>query len=124
MRHVRTKVNCAGSGRAKYGKAPGNNSFGIRKGHGPLGAIYPRSGFYPDNPGMQEGDTPSFMYLVSAVHGMHDPENPNQESWGGQYERRDSSTNHCFDGPGAQSVAKWLPEIQEDFANRADLMLP
>lgn len=96
----------------------------IRKGHGPLGAIYPRSGFYPDNPGMQEGDTPSFMYLVSAVNGMNEPEKPDQESWGGQYERRDSSTNHWFDGPGAESVSKWLPEIQEDFAKRADWMLP
>ncbi len=96
----------------------------IRKGHGPLGAIYPRSGYNPDNPGMHEGDTPSFLYLVSAACGMHDPENPGQENWGGQYVRRDISTNHWFDGPGAESVSKWLPEIQEDFAKRADWMLP
>ncbi|MCF8225795.1 MAG: DUF1593 domain-containing protein [Bacteroidales bacterium] len=35
----------------------------------PLGAVYPRSGYQPDKPGMQEGDSPSFLYLVSAVNG-------------------------------------------------------
>lgn len=96
----------------------------IREGHGPLGAVYPRSGFDPDNPGMQEGDTPSYLYLVSAVRGMNDPEKPNQESWGGQYEQRDPSRNHWYDGPGAESVRKWLPDIQKEFARRADWMLP
>ena len=99
-------------------------SANIREGHGPLGAVYPPSGFYPDNPGMQEGDTPSFLYLVSAVRGMNDPDKPDQESWGGRYERRDASKNHWYDGPGAESVRKWLPEIQKDFATRADWMLP
>ena len=96
----------------------------IREGHGPLGAIYPRSGFNPDSPGMQEGDTPTFLHLVSAVNGMNDPDKPNQESWGGQYEQQDPTKNHWYDGPGATSVTKWLPDIQEDFANRADWMLP
>ena len=96
----------------------------IREGHGPLGAIYPQSGFYPKNPGMQEGDTPSFLYLVSAVQGLNDPEKPDQESWGGQYKKRDASKNHWYDGPGSTSVSKWLPEIQDDFKTRADWMLP
>jgi hypothetical protein len=96
----------------------------IRNGHGPLGAAYPRSGYNPNTPGMIEGDTPSFMYLVSGVRGIHDPEKPGQESWGGQYERRDSSTNHWFDGPGPESVSKWLPEMQEDFARRVKWMHP
>ena len=96
----------------------------IREEHGPLGAVYPRSGFNPNNPGQQEGDTPSFLYLASAVRGMNDPERPDQESWGGQFIRRDPSKNHWFDGPGPKSVAKWLPEIQKDFVLRADWMLP
>ncbi|MCK5371838.1 MAG: DUF1593 domain-containing protein [Cyclobacteriaceae bacterium] len=96
----------------------------IREGHGPLGAIYPSSGFNPRNQGMQEGDTPSFLYLVSAVQGMNDPEKPYQESWGGQYKQRDTAKNHWYDGPGEMSVSKWLPEIQEDFAMRANWMLP
>ena len=96
----------------------------IREGHGPLGAAYPRSGFNPNNPGQQEGDTPSFLYLASAVRGMNDPEKPDQESWGGRYVRRDPSRNHWFDGQGPASVSKWLPEIQKDFARRAGWMLP
>ncbi len=94
----------------------------IREGHGPLGAVYPPSGFNPNQPGMQEGDTPSFLYLVSAVHGMNDPEQPCQESWGGQYKQRNTERDHWYDGPGAESISKWLPDIQEDFAVRADWM--
>jgi hypothetical protein len=96
----------------------------IREGHGPLGAAYPRSGFDPHSPGMQEGDSPSFLHLASAMRGLNDPEQPDQESWGGQFVRRDPAANHWFDGPGAQSVSKWLPDIQQDFAARADWMLP
>lgn len=95
----------------------------IREGHGPLGAAYPSSGYNPDQPGMQEGDTPSFLYLISAIRGLNDPERPGQESWGGQYKKRDEEMNHWYDGPGAESVKKWLPEIQKDFAIRADWML-
>lgn len=96
----------------------------IRKNHGPLGAIYPRSGFYPKSPGMQEGDSPTFLHLVSAIKGKNNPEKPNEESWGGQYQQRDASKNHWYDGPGAISVSKWLSEIQADFAKRADWMTP
>jgi hypothetical protein len=96
----------------------------VREGHGPLGAAYPRSGFNPNTPGQQEGDTPSFLYLASAVRGLNDPEKPDQESWGGQFVRLDPSKNHWFDGPGPTSVSKWLPDIQEDFARRAGWMLP
>ena len=90
----------------------------VREGRGPLGAAYPRSGFNPNSPGMQEGDTPSFLYLVGAVRGMNDPEKPDQESWGGQYVRRDPAKKHWYDGPGPESIRKWLPEIQKDFATR------
>ncbi len=96
----------------------------IRKNHGPLGAIYPRSGFNPEPPGMQEGDTPTFLHLMSAIYGKNNPEIPNQESWGGQYEQRDPNKKHWYDGPGRESVSKWLEEIQADFAKRADWMLP
>ena len=92
----------------------------VREGHGPLGAVYPRSGINPNSPGMQEGDTPSFLYLYSAVRGMNDAEKPEQESWGGQYVRRDPAKKHWYDGPGASSVSKWLPDMQRDFATRMD----
>ncbi len=90
----------------------------IRKGHGPLGAIYPASGYDPESPGMQEGDTPTFLYLVSASKGMNDPDKPDQESWGGQYEQRDPAKKHWYDGPGPSSVAKWLADFQKEFADR------
>lgn len=92
----------------------------VREDHGPLGAAYPGSGFDPDSPGQQEGDTPSFLYLYSAVRGMNDPENPGQESWGGQYVRRDPAKKHWYDGPGPKSVSRWLPDMQKDFAKRMD----
>lgn len=95
----------------------------IRKGHGPLGAVYPESGYDPENPGQKEGDSPSFLYLVSAVRGLNNPEEPNQESWGGQFVRKDS-TNHWIDGPGPKSVSRWRSIVQKDFARRADWMLP
>ena len=96
----------------------------IRIEHGPLGAVYPKSGYYPEDPGMQEGDTPSFLYLISAVNGMNDPEKPEQESWGGQYKKPDLNKNHWYDDSGPKSITKWLPDFQKDFANRADWMLP
>ena len=52
----------------------------IREGHGPLGAAYPKSGWDPSVPGIWEGDTPSFLYLVSAAHGLNDPEKPGRQA--------------------------------------------
>ena len=95
----------------------------IRQGHGPLGAVYPPSGWDPKYPGQQEGDTPSFLHLVSAVRGLNDPEKPGQESWGGKFIRPDSSRNHWFDDPGGtKTVSRWRAEVQADFARRADWM--
>ena len=76
-------------------------------------------------PGQQEGDTPSFLYLCE--RGARD-ERPRKAGPGelGRSIRpqRDPSRNHWFDGPGATSVSKWLPEMQADFARRADWMNP
>jgi hypothetical protein len=92
----------------------------VRNGHGLLGNIYPETGFHPDNPGIQEGDTPTFLHLASAVYGLNNPRRPNQQSWGGQFAQRDSTTNHWFDGPGPESVSKWREDYQNDFAARMD----
>jgi xylan 1,4-beta-xylosidase len=91
----------------------------IRRNHGPLGAIYPPAAMGVD--GLKEGDSPSFMYLVSAAHGMNNPENPGQESWGGQY-IRSGTTSHWIDGPGTISISKWKSQYQAEFAQRADWM--
>lgn len=95
----------------------------IRQGHGPLGAVYPPTWENPNKTGMKEGDTPSFLHLVSAALGMNDPEDPTQESWGGQYIRQ-GNTNHWVDGPGGSTISKWKTQYQADFARRADWMLP
>jgi hypothetical protein len=89
----------------------------IRNNHGPLGAAYPPAGIGCS--GVCEGDSPSFLHLVSAVHGLNNPEDPTQESWGGQF-RRDGATNHYVDGPGGSSISKWRPDCQAEFQERAD----
>jgi hypothetical protein len=91
----------------------------IRQDHGPLGAIYPPAAMNVD--GLKEGDTPSFLYLVSAIHGMNDPEDPTQESWGGQYVRS-SNTNHWVDGIGGSTISRWKSQYQAEFAERANWM--
>lgn len=93
----------------------------IRQNHGPLGAVYPK--FWAEGTvGVKEGDTPSFLYLVSAARGMNNPEDPTQESWGGQYVRL-GTTNHWVDGPGSTSISKWKSQYQADFALRAKWMI-
>jgi hypothetical protein len=95
----------------------------IRQGHGPLGAVYPQSGWDPKYPGVQEGDTPSFLHLVSAARGLNDPEKPDQPGWGGQFVRPDPAKRHWFDDPaGTQTVSRWRAEVQADFARRVDWM--
>ncbi|MEY3050521.1 MAG: hypothetical protein RLY31_306 [Bacteroidota bacterium] len=50
----------------------------IQQGHGPLGALYPDVAY-----GM-EGDTPSWLSLVT--NGLNNPEHPDWGGWGGRYE--------------------------------------
>jgi hypothetical protein len=50
----------------------------VRKNHGPLGAEYPWVEY------LMEGDSPSYLGLIS--NGLSDPEHPNYGSWGGRYE--------------------------------------
>ena len=92
----------------------------VRQNHGVLGAIYPPAAISVE--GLKEGDSPSFMYLISAVHGLNNPEIPSEESWGGRYVRS-GSTNHWVDGIGGSSISKWKSEYQAEFAMRADWMV-
>ncbi|WP_100611208.1 DUF1593 domain-containing protein [Confluentibacter lentus] len=89
----------------------------IRFNHGPLCDIYPHEGM--GCTGVCEGDSPAFLYLVSANRGINDPENPTQPSWGGQYVRIEG-TNHYVDGPGKSSILKWREDYQKEFKERAD----
>ena len=89
----------------------------IRFNHGPLCAVYPHEGM--GNTGVCEGDTPTFLWLISANRGINDPEDPTQPSWGGQYVRKEG-TNHYVDGPGGLSISRWQEDYQREFKERAD----
>ncbi|MBN2575630.1 MAG: DUF1593 domain-containing protein [Deltaproteobacteria bacterium] len=87
--------------------------------HGALGAIYPDHGSAVS--GVQEGDSPAFMHLISGYRGINDPEKPDQAGWGGQY-KRDGSSNRWLDGSGA-SISAGRDAYQKEFAERADWMV-
>ena len=72
-------------------------------------------------PGVKEGDSPSFLYLVSALRGLNDPERPNQPSWGGRFVRADPARNHWLDAPSPkETVSRWIQAFDNDFAARMD----
>lgn len=85
--------------------------------HGPLCAIYPPAAIAGD--GVIEGDSPVFLYLVSANRGINDPDDPTQPGWGGQYVRV-GSTNHYVDGIGGSTISKWKTDFQAEFMTRAN----
>lgn len=93
----------------------------IIRDHGPLGAIYPPEAM--SGPGVIEGDSPSFLHLVSANRGINNPEDPTQSGWGGQYTRI-GTTRHYTDGPGKTTIPVWHTQFQSEFMERADWMLP
>jgi len=89
--------------------------------HGALGALYPiYEGGDPWGKvfGIKEGDTPSYLSLIS---GIADPEDPAQENWGGCFYRKG---NHYFDSDDMETamknVWKWREAYQKDFAARMD----
>lgn len=53
----------------------------VRRGHGPLGPLYPAKAAGKD--GVKEGDTPSFFYVLP--DGLSDPEHPEWGNWGGRF---------------------------------------
>jgi len=97
----------------------------LRRGHGPLGALYPLNTTHPQ----KEGDTMSFLYLVPT--GMNDPDRPTWGSWAGRYGAipehpgkpyywanvtdKWNGSNHRDN-----SLARWATALQHDFAARAD----
>lgn len=89
----------------------------IRHNHGPLCDVYPHEGM--GCTGVCEGDSPTFMHLISELRGLNDSEDPTQPSWGGQY-KRVPNTRHYVDGPGRSSISKWRKDYQKEFQERAD----
>jgi hypothetical protein len=95
---------------------------------GPLGALYPTKTYTAPNPHtcMKEGDAPSWLFFLPL--GGNDPRDPTKPGWGGQYERqpdgwyRDLPARPGFDP--RETVSRWRPDFQRDFATRAAWALP
>jgi len=68
-----------------------------------------------------EGDTPSFLYLISAKLGLNDPLDPTQGSWGNRFSQMGESfpkgyyhtCNHD-----ASELTSWNAEAKNNFSNR------
>ncbi len=98
---------------------PGNDSlrpitFHEVNGHGPLSDIYDGGG---------EGDTPAFLYLVSARYGLNDPMDPTQGSWGGRFQPMgdpfpDGYYHTC--GLSKEELRRWFDPATRDFKTRLD----
>ncbi len=95
----------------------------VRTGHGPLAAAYPASGWDPAQPGQQEGDSPSFLHLVSGLRGINDPEQPDQPGWGGQFKRAAPDRQLWVDDPeGHRAILAARSAMQREFAQRTAWM--
>ena len=89
---------------------------------GPLGALYPTKTWTAPNPHacMKEGDTPSWFFFLP--RGGNDPADPTKPGWGGRFVRE--ADGWFRDPPAAagedprQTVSRWRPEFQRDFATR------
>ena len=95
---------------------------------GALGALYPMKTWTAPNPHgtMKEGDTPSWFFFLPL--GGNDPADPSKPGWGGQFVREGDG---WFRDPPAQagkdpreSVSRWRPDFQRDFATRMAWCLP
>ncbi len=85
----------------------------IQQGHGPLGAAY------PDVSWGMEGDTPSFLSLIS--NGLNYAEHPEWGAWGGRYELyKPDFTTQKKGGSGVP----FEPETREIWTNAVDNYIP
>ncbi len=98
----------------------------VRKGHGPLGELYPAKTWTEPNPhaALKEGDTPSWFYFLPT--GLGDPSYPNWGGWGGRFEAakgqlwRDVKETVAMTTDARASVWRWRPAFQNDFQARMD----
>ncbi len=82
------------------------------KGHGSMSALFDDWG---------EGDTPSFLYLLSAKFGLNDPLDPAQGSWGNRFTKMsdefpDGYFHTCTHD--ASELTRWNNEVKNSFQNR------
>jgi hypothetical protein len=82
------------------------------KGHGAMSELFDDWG---------EGDTPSFLYLISAKLGLNDPLDPTQGSWGNRFTKMsdgfpDGYFHTCTHG--TDELTRWNSEVKNSFQNR------
>ena len=103
---------------------------------GPLGKAYPvykggdiYSNFLGKIQGVKEGDTPSFLYLLT--NGPGEKTCPEHGGWGGRFTQK-PGTNHYFDVSDNSSwdcgelisISRFREVFQNDFASRMSWCLP
>jgi len=91
----------------------------VRRGHGPLGALYPPKTWTAPNPhgALKEGDSPSWLFVLPV--GLGDPARPDWVSWGGRFTK--TAEGIWRDAPeGREAVARWRPAFQNEFRARMD----
>lgn len=97
----------------------------IKNNHGTLCVLYPHYNYKGEPAGVIEGDSPSFLWLLSANRGINKPDNPIQPSWGGQYENIPGTSHYGgpeYEGP-KSSISMWPNDFDTEFAERADWCL-
>lgn len=80
-------------------------------GYGPMSDLY-------DNGG--EGDTPAFLYLISAALGLNDPLDPTQGSWGSMFKPIDGTQKGYYHtcNVDLNELTRWIPDATNSFKNR------
>ena len=81
-------------------------------GHGPMSNLYDHGG---------EGDTPAFLYLISAALGLNDPTDPTMGSWGTMFKKMQGPfpTNYFSTCKvDVNELMRWVPDVKNSFMNR------
>jgi hypothetical protein len=86
-------------------------------GHGPMSEIYDDGG---------EGDTPSFLYLLSANLGLNDPLNPSHGSWGSMFQPMEKTFPEGYYhtcNVDVIELKRWVNDAKSSFENRLNYSL-
>jgi len=81
-------------------------------GHGPMSNIYDHGG---------EGDTPAFLYLISAALGLNDPADPTMGSWGTMFKKMEGPFPDRYYSTckvDVNELLRWAPDAKSSFLNR------